>query len=59
MMNKVSPTTGQELERLRAQLQRVRAAIARLHDRSLDGVDSLLSVVQAELDRVMKQRGEH
>ena len=57
-MSKARLNTGQELERLQAQLQRLRAAIARLQDRSLDSVDSLLSVVQAELDRVMKQRGE-
>jgi len=51
--------TGQNLARLSAQLQRLRATIARLQDRSLDGIDSLLSVVQAELERVRSDRSPH
>ena len=50
---------GQELARLRTQLQRLRAGIAKLQDRSLDSVDSLLSVVQSELERIVKHRIPH
>lgn len=58
-MNEVQHNVDDRLEHLRAQLQVLRIMIAGLQDRSLDGVDSLLSVVQSELERVTKEREQH
>lgn len=55
-MNKPHSETSDVVEQVRAELQLLRVEIAGLHDRSFDGVDSLLSVAQSELERVMKER---
>ncbi len=58
-MSEVHRDANDGIERLRVELQVLRALIADLQDRSLDGVDSLLSVVQSELERVIKEREQH
>lgn len=55
-MNQSYSEMSDVVEHMRAELQLLRVEIAGLRDRSFDGVDSLLSVAQSELERVMKER---